>query len=294
MSQFEISATAVMQLREKTGSGMMDCKKALQEAEGDPEKAMDILRQKGLKKSAEKAARVAKEGIIIAKVDEKRITGSLVEINCETDFVAKNEDFQKFSKDIIDQVYTTKPNDLESFLNTEAAFDKGKTISETIAGLTGKTGERILIKRFCNLVAGKGMIADYIHPGSKLGVLVHIQMDSIDASQMNEVYLFGRDIAMQIAAMNPVAIRREEISADTMAKEIEIFKEQALNEGKPEKILDQIVKGRIDKYYQEACLLEQAFVKDQSKTINDVVNDFSKKSGKPVSIERFERYRLGD
>jgi elongation factor Ts len=294
MSQFEISASVVMQLREKTGAGMMDCKKALQEAEGDPEKAMDILRQKGLKKSAEKAARVAKEGIIIAKVDEKRTTGTLVEINCETDFVAKNEDFQKFANDVINQVHSSKPKDLDAFLTAEAVFDKGKTISDVTAGLTGKIGERILVKRFCNLDASKGMIADYIHPGNKLGVLVYLQMDSIDAAQKNDVYLFGRDIAMQIAAMNPVAIKREEISAETMAKEIEIFKEQARNEGKPEKILDQIIKGRIDKYYQEACLLEQAFVKDQSKTINDVVNEFSKKSGKPVTIQRFERYRLGD
>ena len=294
MSQVEISASVVMQLREKTGAGMMDCKKALQEAQGDAEKALDILRQKGLKKSAEKASRVAKEGIILAKVNDKKSTGTLVEINCETDFVAKNDDFQKFAKDVLEQVHTAKPKDLESFLNGEATFDKGKTISDVTAGLTGKIGERILVKRFTNVDAGKGMIADYIHPGNKLGVLVHIQMDSIDAAQLNDVYMFGRDIAMQIAAMNPVAIKREEISSDTLSKEIEIFKEQARNEGKPEKILDQIVKGRIDKYYQEACLLEQAFVKDQSKTINDVVNDFSKKAGKPVTIQRFERYRLGD
>ncbi len=283
-----------MQLREKTGAGMMDCKKALQEAQGDAEKALDILRQKGLKKSAEKASRVAKEGIVLTKVNDKKTAGTLVEINCETDFVAKNDDFQKFAKDVLEQVHTAKPKDLDSFLNGEATFDKGKTISDVTAGLTGKIGERILVKRFSNVEAGKGMIADYIHPGNKLGVLVHIQMDSIDAAQMNDVYMFGRDIAMQIAAMNPVAIKREEISSDTLSKEIEIFKEQARNEGKPEKILDQIVKGRIDKYYQEACLLEQAFVKDQSKTINDVVNDFSKKAGKPVTIQRFERYRLGD
>ena len=294
MSQVEISASVVMQLREKTGAGMMDCKKALQEAQGDAEKALDILRQKGLKKSAEKASRVAKEGIILAKVNDKKSTGTLVEINCETDFVAKNDDFQKFAHDVLEQVHTAKPKDLDSFLNGEATFDKGKTISDVTAGLTGKIGERILVKRFSNVEAGKGMIADYIHPGNKLGVLVHIQMDTIDAAQMNDVYMFGRDIAMQIAAMNPVAIKREEISSDTLSKEIEIFKEQARNEGKPEKILDQIVKGRIDKYYQEACLLEQAFVKDQSKTINDVVNDFSKKAGKPVTIQRFERYRLGD
>ncbi len=294
MSQFEISAAVVMQLREKTGAGMMDCKKALMEAQGDAEKAMDILRQKGLKKSAEKATRVAKEGIVLAKVDDKKTRGTLVEINCETDFVAKNDDFRKFAEDVLNQAHAAKSGDLEAFLNAEAAFDKGKTISDVTAELTGKIGERILVKRFCNIDAGKGMIADYIHPGNKLGVLIHIGIDGVEPAMMNDLYLFGRDIAMQIAAMNPVAIRREEISADALAKEIEIFKEQARNEGKPEKILDQIVKGRIDKYYQEACLTEQAFVKDQSKTINDIVGEFSKKAGKPVTIQRFVRYRLGD
>lgn len=291
MASFEISASAVMQLREKTGAGMMDCKKALQEAEGDVEKAVDILRQKGLKKSAEKASRVAKEGIILAAVNDTKNLGTLVEINCETDFVAKNDDFQAFAKNVLRQVHETQPADLDTFLNGPASFDVGKTINDTTAALTGKIGERIVVKRFVNIRADKGLIIEYIHPGNKLGVLVHLETDG---APLPEAHTLARDIAMQIAAMNPVAIRREEIPSDTLAKEIEIYKEQARNEGKPEKILDQIVKGRMDKYYQEVCLLEQAFVKDNTKTIQDVLSEYSKKSGQPVSVKQFERFRLGD
>ena len=290
----EISASVVMQLREKTGAGMMDCKKALTEAGGDAEKAIEILRQKGLKKSAEKASRVAKEGTILAKVNGELNFGSMVEINCETDFVAKNDDFVKFTKNVLEQVYQTKPSDLEAFLNAQAAYEKGRTVAETSGDLTGKIGEKIAIKRFACLETKSGVIAEYIHPGNKLGVLVQMEVEGYAASMKEETHRLAHDIAMQAAAMNPAYVNRTEVPQDVIAKEMAILREQGKTEGKPEKVMENIIKGRMEKFYQEVCLNEQIFVKDSAKTIKELVADYSKKLGKPVTIHKFERFRLGE
>lgn len=290
----EISASVVMQLREKTGAGMMDCKKALTEAGGDPEKAVEILRQRGLKKSAEKASRVAKEGIILAAVNKEHNFGSMVEINCETDFVAKNEDFVKFSKNVLDQVYQTKPVNLDSFLSAAASYEKGRTVAETAADLTGKIGEKIAIKRFGCLETKSGVIAEYIHPGNKLGVLVQLEVEGYNPALLEDMHNLAHDIAMQAAAMSPTCVNRTEIPQDVIEKEMAILREQGKTEGKPEKVMENIIKGRMEKFYQEVCLNEQIFVKDSSKTIKELVADFSKKLGKPVVIHKFERFRLGE
>ncbi len=290
----EISASVVMQLREKTGAGMMDCKKALTEAGGDAEKAIEILRQKGLKKSAEKASRVAKEGTVLAKVNAERSFGSMVEINCETDFVAKNDDFVKFTKNVLEQVYATKPAHLDAFLNSPANYDQGRTVGDTAGELTGKIGEKIAIKRFACLETKNGVIADYIHPGNKLGVLVQMEVDGYAAPMQEEVHKLAHDVAMQAAAMNPAYLNRSEVPQDVIEKEMSILREQGKTEGKPEKVMENIIKGRMEKFYQEVCLNEQIFVKDSSKTIKELVAEFSKKLGKPVTIHKFERFRLGE
>ncbi|KAB2880161.1 elongation factor Ts [bacterium] len=290
----EISATVVMQLREKTGAGMMDCKKALTEAGGDPEKAIEILRQRGLKKSAEKASRVAKEGIILAAVNKENSLGSIIEINCETDFVAKNDDFVKFAKNVLDQVHQTKPADLDSFLIAPAAYDKGRSVADTAGELTGKIGEKIAIKRFALLETKSGVIAVYIHPGNKLGVLVQLEVEGYSPTLQEPTHSLAHDIAMQAAAMSPTCINRTEIPQDVIEKEMAILREQGKTEGKPEKVMESIIKGRMEKFYQEVCLNEQVFVKDSSKTIKELVAEFSKKLGKPVVIHKFERFRLGE
>ncbi len=289
----EITASAVMALREQTGAGMMDCKKALTEAGGDSEKAIELLRQKGLKKSAEKASRVAKEGMILAKLDAKKTSGILLEVNCETDFVARNEDFVSFSQHVLTHIVESRPANVEALLKSGASWNGGKSIQDTIAELTGKIGEKLEIKRFVRVDAGNGILATYIHPGNKLGVIVQLSGDGV-SGHADEAHALAYDVAMQTAAMHPSYVKREEVPQDVIQKESAILREQTLAEGKPEKIVDNIVKGRLDKFYQEICLLEQAFVKDHAKTIKDLMSDFSKKVGKPVTVERFERYRLGE
>ncbi|MBX7150735.1 translation elongation factor Ts [bacterium] len=290
----EISASAVMQLREKTGAGMMDCKKALAEAGGDTEKAIEILRQKGLKKSAEKADRVAKEGIVLASVNDAKNAGVMIEMNCETDFVARNADFVAFANKVLDEVRKAKPANVDAFLNASASFSNGKSVGDSIAELTGKIGEKIAFKRFTTVDAASGVIADYIHPGNKLGVLVQLEIEHYDASVQADAYSLARDIAMQTAAMSPMYVNRTEVPQELLEKEMAILREQGKNEGKPEKVLENIIKGRLEKYLQEICLVEQIFVKDSSKTIKELVNDFGKKIGKKVAVQKFERFRLGD
>jgi len=290
----EISAAAVMKLRDQTGAGMMDCKKALMEAGGDAEKAIEILRQKGLKKSAEKQDRVAKEGIVLARVDEAKSFGAIVEVNCETDFVARNDDFIKFSNNILIQITDTKPANLDAFLSAKASFNPGKTIGDSLGELTSKIGEKIAVKRFSMVSSEKGVIADYVHPGNKLGVLVQLDIENFDKNLQPDSHNFARDLAMQVAAMNPGYINRTEVPGDVIEKEMAILREQGKNEGKPEKVLENIIKGRMEKFYQEVCLMEQIFVKDSGKSIKELIGDFSKKIGKKAAIHRFERYRLGD
>jgi elongation factor Ts len=218
----------------------------------------------------------------------------MVEINCETDFVAKTDAFVTFAKNVLEQVQSTQPADLESFLNASAAYDKGKTVSETAAELTGKIGEKIAIKRFACLKTESGVIANYIHPGNKLGVLVQLNVDGYNGAPQTDVHNLAHDLAMQTAAMSPVYINRTEIPAQVIEKEMEILREQGKNEGKPEKVLENIIKGRLEKYFQEVCLNEQIFVKDGSKTIKELVHELGTKLNKPIVIRKFERFRLGE
>ncbi len=280
-----ITAKQVNELRKKTGAGMMDCKKALTEADGDMEKAIEILRKKGTSVAAKRADKLANEGLVVTKISDDKKQGSIVEVNCETDFVARSKEFVKLADDIIDVVFRTQPSSVDELL------EKNSSLQEKISEALGKIGEKIEISRLVNEQAPEGVIIDYIHLGSKLGVL--IKFDNV-ANASEELYTLGKDIAMQVAAMNPIAVYREEIPKEIIEKEIEIYKEIALKEGKPEQIVEKIATGKLNKFYQENCLSEQSFIKDNSKSVNDLIKEFNTNHHTEAKISRFHRFHLGD
>ncbi len=281
----QITAAQVNDLRQKTGAGMMDCKRALEEANGDFQKAIEILRKKGASVAAKRAEKSANEGLIVTKVSDDKKFASIAEINCETDFVAKSEDFVNLAKFVIEKVYTSKPKSVDELLKVNS--DLNDKLNEVL----GKVGEKIEISRFDNLKSEHGLLVDYVHMGSKLGVLVKFEnvKDGVD-----ELNLIGKDIAMQVAAMNPISINREDVPKATVDKEIEIYKELAKKEGKPEQILEKIALGRLNKFYQENVLLEQAFIKDNSKTVGDLIKEFNAKYSSKAEVTKFDRFHLGD
>jgi elongation factor Ts len=279
-----ITAAQVNDLRQRTGAGMMDCKRALEEANGDIQKAIEILRKKGASVAAKRAEKSANEGLVVTKVSDDKKFATILEINCETDFVAKSEDFIKLAKFVTDEVYKSKPKNVEELMKSSAVQDK---LNEVL----GKVGEKIEISRFDNIEAKDGLLVDYIHMGSKLGVLIKFE----DVKNGNdELYLIGKDMAMQVAAMNPISVKREDVPKETVDKEIEIYKALAKKEGKPEQMLEKIAMGRLNKFYQENVLLEQAFIKDNSKTVGDLLKEFNTRHGSSARVERFDRFHLGD
>jgi elongation factor Ts len=279
-----ITAAQVNDLRQRTGAGMMDCKRALEEANGDIQKAIEILRKKGASVAAKRAEKSANEGLVVTKVSDDKKSGTILEINCETDFVAKSEDFVKLAKFAVDAVHKNKPKNVEELLKNSDVQDK---LNEVL----GKVGEKIEISRFDIMEANDGLLVDYIHMGSKLGVL--IKFEDVKAG-IDELYSIGKDIAMQVAAMNPISVKREDVPKTTVDKEIEIYKELAKKEGKPEQMLDKIAMGRLNKFFQENVLLEQAFIKDNSKTVSDLLKEFNAKHNSNTKVARFDRFHLGD
>ena len=269
----QITAAMVKDLREKTGAGMMDCKKALVETNGDEKAAADWLREKGIAKAAKKSGRVAAEGAVAAYVASDNKVGVLVEVNCETDFAANNENFRALEKDIAEHIAKADPKDIDAL---NASKIGGKTVETLVTEATATIGEKISVRRFVRYES-KGRITSYIHMGGKIGVLV--ELDGGDEQ-------LGKDIAMQIAASNPLAVDRTGVPSDDLEHEKEVLRKQALEEGKPEKIVEKMVEGRINKYYKEVCLMEQIFVKDTEKTVKDIL--------KGVKVLRFTRYQLGE
>ncbi|MEP7235677.1 MAG: translation elongation factor Ts [Ignavibacteriota bacterium] len=278
-----VTAEMVKKLRDRTGAGMADCKKALEEADGNEEQALDILRKKGAASAAKRSDRVAKEGVIAAAVSADGKKAVIAEVNSETDFVARNESFVTFAQDIANAALTANPNSREEFLLVK--LSNGATISEEVGAQTGRIGEKIEARRFELLDSGNGTVASYIHPGAKLGVLV-----ALTGTTTEVAHSLGRDIAMQVAAMNPMGLNRESISADTVNREIEIYKTQMRNEGKKEEFIDRIAVGKLEKFYQDNCLLEQSFIKDASKTVTDLL----KEVGAGVTVTGFIRMQLGE
>jgi elongation factor Ts len=274
-----ISAQDVNKLRQMTGAGMMDCKKALTEAEGDFEKAIEILRKKGQKVSASRSDRDAKEGSVFIKVSDDKKEAVLIALNCETDFVAKNEEFQSLGKLIAETAYTNKPADKEALLNLKAG---SLTLNDKIVELVGKIGEKIEVSEYI-LMRGETVVP-YIHAGSKLGVLVSLK--GINGKDVTEA---GKDVGMQIAAMNPVAVDEKSVDRSLIDKEREIAKAQILAEGKPENMVEKIAQGKLNKFFKESTLLHQAFVKDNSKTVAQYLDSVSK----GLTVAEFKRVTIG-
>ena len=255
-----ITAAMVKELREKTGAGMMDCKKALTATDGDAAKAIDWLREKGIAKAEKKAGRVAAEGAVGAFVAADGKTGCVVEINCETDFAAGNDQFKELLAKVAEHIVATKPADMDALNDSEI---EGKKVSTLITEATATIGEKISLRRFA-CYETEGRLASYIHMGGKIGVLVN--MTGGDEQ-------LGKDIAMQIAAAAPMAVDRDGVDASALEHEKEVLRKQAEEEGKPANIIERMVEGRINKFYKEVCLNEQIFVKDSEKTIKDVLGD---------------------
>jgi elongation factor Ts len=273
-----ISAADVNKLRQMTGAGMMDCKKALQETNGDFEAAVDFLRKKGAKISANRADRDAKEGAIIAKVSEDRKLGVIVQLSCETDFVAKNEDFVAFTHKLADIAIANKPATADAL---RALPMDGLTVADKITEQVGKIGEKIDVVRY-EVMEGENIVP-YIHAGNKLSVLVSLNMPSNEAN-----FIAGKDVAMQIAALNPVAVDKGDVDASIVEREIAIGMDQARAEGKPENMLEKIAQGKLGKFYKESTLLNQEFVKDNSKTISQMLDGIEK----GLTVKAFKRISL--
>ncbi len=284
-----IQACDVKDLREKTGAGMMDCKNALVQADGDMEEAIKILREKGLASAAKKAGRIAAEGIVDSLIDGN--LGVVVEVNCETDFVAKTPAYKSFVQEVAAQIKTGSPASVDELLEQKNA--QGKSISDMLNEKIGEIGEKISVRRFTRFEAEQGMVESYIHMGGKIGVLVEVSCES-SAAGSPALKAFVKDVAMQIAASNPLFVVPGEVPESVITEEKEILRAQALAEGKPAQIVDKMVEGRIQKYFKDVCLMEQPFVKDQDKAVKDILKEKITEIGSPVSIKRFVRYEMGE
>ncbi len=272
-----ITAELVKQLREKTGAGMMDCKKVLTETDGDMEKAAELLRERGIAKAAKKSGRVAAEGLVCSYVSDDKKVGAIVEVNAETDFVAKNEEFKAFVNDIAEIVVKSNPADVEALLSTTYK-DAGKTVGEVLTDKIATIGENMTIRRFARFES-EGLVESYIHGDGKIAVLVDFKKgDSV----------LAKDVCMQIAAARPEYLKREEVPQAAVDKEMEILKAQAMNEGKPAEIAEKMVQGRIGKFYSEVCLLDQEFVKDSSMKVGALIES------KGAEMVRFARFEKGE
>ena len=288
----QVTAAMVKDLRERTNAGMMDCKKALLASDGDMEKAIDWLREKGLAQAAKKAGRVAAEGVVTSYVTECGCTGVLVEVNCETDFVAKTDNFLAFANNVAKHIAKCDPKDVDELMAQKFCDDESKTIEDLVSEATVAIGEKISVRRFVRYQT-EGVVDAYIHLGGKVGVMVEVAADAAGRAN-DDVKTFAHDLALQIAAAKPEAVRREEVDPEKLNKEREIQRTKFLEEGKPEKIVDRIVDGQIEKYYKEVCLLEQAFVKDPDKSIKGLMAEISKKTGAPLDVVRFARFERGE
>ncbi len=281
-----ITAAQVNELRNRTGAGILDCKKALVESNGDMEAAIDYLRKKGAALAAKRADRAANEGIVSAMVSADKKYGVLVEVNCETDFVAKSDDFVAFSKKVTELAFNKKANDVAAFIESTPE------ITTMLNEMTAKIGEKLQVGRVACLESADGVVEYYIHYGDRLGSLVSFK--NLEAGQLDSVASSLKDVAKQIAAMSPVAVSREEVPAEFIEKELEIYKEQFRKEGKPEDKLDFIAKNKLGKYFEEVALLEQSFFREDKKTVGAWLEEVNKANGTKMSVGTFKRFNLGE
>ena len=271
-----VTASLVKELREKTGAGMMDCKKVLTETDGDLEKATELLRERGIAKAAKKSGRVAAEGIVEAYISEDGKVGAIVEVNSETDFVGKNEEFRTFVMNVAKQVVEKNPADVESLLAQDSIEEPGKTVQEVLVGKIATIGENLNIRRFARF-ASEGLVEKYIHGDGKIAVLINMKKGSKEVA---------KDVCMQIAAARPEYLNEESVPAERIEKEKEILKIQTMNEGKPEAIAEKIVEGRIGKFFSEICLLDQQFVKNPDIKVSQLLKE---KDAEVIEFARFEK-----
>ncbi|WP_305041221.1 translation elongation factor Ts [Geoalkalibacter sp.] len=283
-----ITASMVSELREKTGAGMMDCKKALTEAAGNMEEAIDILRKKGLSAAAKKSGRVAAEGLVVAAGEGE--CAALVEVNAETDFVAKNEAFQKFTAAVAEVVLREAPADVEA-LKALAFPGTGRTVGEELTHQIATIGENMNIRRFARFAAKPGTVAAYIHGAGKIGTLVELQTEKGAAE---DVKALARQLAMHVAAASPQYLVRAEVPADVLERERDIMSVKAKESGKPDNIIPKIVEGQLNKFYGEVCLTEQAYVIDPDQKVEQVVKNLAKTLGTEIKLTRFARFQLGE
>ena len=273
-----ITASQVKDLREKTGAGMMDCKKVLTETDGDMEKAIELLRERGIAKAAKKSGRVAAEGLVEAYVSEDGKVGAVVEVNAETDFVAKNEEFKTFVANVAKQVAEKNPKDVEELLAQDSIEEPGKTVNEVLVGKIATIGENMNIRRFARFES-EGLVEKYIHGDGKIAVLVNMKSGDKEVA---------KDVCMQIAAARPEYLNEASVPTERLEKEKEILKAQTMNEGKPEAIAEKIVLGRIGKFYSEICLVDQEFVKDPSKKVSQLLKEHN------AEVTEFARFEKGE
>jgi elongation factor Ts len=278
MSTLTITSADVNKLRQQTGAGMMDCKKALMEANGDFEAAIDYLRKKGQKVAANRSDKEAKEGYVYARTTADGKRGAIIMLNCETDFVAKNDDFIKFGESILNAALEKNPKSVDDL---KAQVLDGKTITDLLFDQIGKIGEKIELSKYESLEGSKVVV--YNHPGNKLSTMVAFNAPSIDEQT-------GKDVAMQVAAMAPVAVDKDDVDKTMLERELEIGREQARNEGKPEAMIEKIAQGKLNKFYNESTLLNQTFIKDEKKTIRQLLKD----TDPALTVTAFRRYKLGN
>ena len=286
----EITAQLVKDLREKSGAGMMDCKKALIESDGDMQKAMNLLRERGAAVASKRSSRATKEGLVASHITADHKVGALIELNCESDFVARNDDFKKLSADFAEHVAGLDTAD--GVLQSKLA--DGTVVADAVQNAMGKIGENIMLSRCERIAAGpNGFVHCYIHPPGRIGVLVEVAAaaGSADNKDLGE---FAHDVAMHIAATAPLCVGRDEVPSAALDNEKEIFRKQALNEGKPEKIVDKIVEGRVQKYYADVVLLEQPFAKNPDQKVSEYMKQCAAKLGDDLAVKRFVRFRLGE
>ncbi len=289
-----VTAAMVKELREMTGAGMMDCKKALAATDGDMDKAVEFLREKGLAGAAKKAGRIAAEGIVMTKVADDEKKAVVVEVNAETDFVAKNEKFQSYVADVAAQALTTTAADIDAFLNEKWEKDPSLTVAEALSSQISIIGENMKIRRFAQLEEANGFVASYIHAGGKIGVLVDVETDVVN----DAVKEMAKNVAMQAAALKPLYTNRDEVDADYIEKEKEILTAAAKNE-KPDandKIISGMVMGRINKELKEICLLDQVYVKaeDGKQSVSQYVAEVAKANGAKIAVKKFVRFETGE
>ena len=282
------TAADVKALREITGCGMMDCKKALSATDGDQEKAIEFLREKGLATAEKKSGRVAADGIVYANVENN--VGVVLEVNSETDFVAKNDEFLQFVADVAKQINTNNPADVDALLAENFIAGEG-TVKDALVNKIATIGENMSIRRFARY---EGIVETYIHAGGKIGVMVSFDVADSAKAQTPEFKEFARDVAMQIAAFNAAYLDRDSVPADVVAKETEILMAQAMNEGKPANIAEKMVAGRINKYFKEICLVDQAFIKDDELTVAGYAKKVAGELGTEIKITNFVRFEKGE